>query len=112
MTAVLPPTPDLESIQSKYVVGQTPEVHEVLSLRTAGNSAAFLIPHIKPHYKVLDVGCGPGSITLDFAALVPQGSVVGLDSSPEALETAKGAADGRGLKNVKFVLGMGSKLPL
>jgi SAM-dependent methyltransferase len=32
-----------------------------------------------PHMSILDVGCGPGSITIDLARKVPQGHVVGVE---------------------------------
>lgn len=51
----------------------------VLAQRTAAVHAAHLVPHLKPHFRILDIGSGPGSITLDLARLVPEGSVVGLD---------------------------------
>lgn len=38
--------------------------------RTAANSAAYLIGELRPGMAVLDVGCGPGTITADLAALV------------------------------------------
>lgn len=38
---------------------------------------------------ILDVGCGPGSISSTLAALVPQGSVIGIDSSETTLEIAR-----------------------
>ena len=55
--------------------------------------------------RILDIGCGPGTITVDLAALVPQGQVVGLEYKPEVLEQAQALADKRGLKNIKFVVG-------
>src|SRR5690348_13442980 len=38
--------------------------------RTAENSAAYLLPHLSSGATVLDIGCGPGTITADLAALV------------------------------------------
>jgi ubiquinone/menaquinone biosynthesis C-methylase UbiE len=35
--------------------------------RTAGNSAAYLLGELHPGQRLLDVGCGPGTITLDLA---------------------------------------------
>lgn len=75
------------------------------STRTAQNSAAYLLPHIQPCSRILDVGCGPGSITLGFAALVPEGSVVGLDTSEELMKDNETNAREKGLKNVSFVVG-------
>lgn len=54
---------------------------------------------------ILDVGCGPGTITADLAALLPQGQVVGIDSSAEVLEKARDIAAERGVKNVRFEVG-------
>jgi SAM-dependent methyltransferase len=57
--------------------------------RTAENSAAYLLPHLKPHMKILDVGCGPGTITADLAERVPQGHVTGIDTAPGIVEQAR-----------------------
>ena len=40
--------------------------------------------------RVLDLGCGDGAITAQLADRVPQGQVVGIDSSPRMIETAQG----------------------
>ena len=53
----------------------------VFNRRTAEACATHLLPYIKPHFRILDVGCGPGSIALDLARLVPEGHVVGVDIS-------------------------------
>jgi ubiquinone/menaquinone biosynthesis C-methylase UbiE len=52
--------------------------------------------------KILDIGCGPGSITLDLAALVPQGTVVGIDCSETAICSAKELAHKRQVENATF----------
>jgi SAM-dependent methyltransferase len=71
--------------------------------RTAENSAAYLLPHLKPHMRILDVGCGPGTITAGLAERVPQGHVTGIDTAPDVLEQAREAAAGR--DNVDFTTG-------
>lgn len=105
-------TPDLKELESKYAPGQDERVHQSLAERTAENSAAFLIPFIKATDIILDVGCGPGTITTDFAKLVPQGSCIGLDASVDALKAAAEYAETREVGNISFVPGDGSKLPL
>ena len=66
--------------------------------RTAANSAAFLLPSLRPGARLLDVGCGPGSITVGLAEhLGPAGSVVGIDSAPAVLEQAAAAVAAAGL---------------
>lgn len=43
---------------------------------------------IDPGDKVLDVACGPGNFTRDFAEVVEEGLVVGLDASASMLDVA------------------------
>lgn len=71
--------------------------------RTAENSAAYLIPHLTPGLKVLDIGAGPGTITADFERLVAPGQVLGIDQSAEVVETAR--EYGAGLANLSFEVG-------
>ncbi len=61
---------------------------------------------IRPGMRVLDLGCGAGDVTFVAANLVgPDGSVVGVDRSPEALARARLPAEQRGLAQVQFVEG-------
>jgi SAM-dependent methyltransferase len=76
--------------------------------RTVENSAAYLVPYLQQGHCVLDVGCGPGTISLDLAQRILPGSVVGIDSSPEAIEAARqaAAADSKETSNhVSFAVG-------
>ncbi|MEU6688073.1 methyltransferase domain-containing protein [Streptomyces sp. NPDC046832] len=87
-----------------YTHGHHESVLRSHTWRTAANSAAYLVPSLKPHMKILDVGCGLGTITADLAALVPDGRVTGVDRAPEILEQARATAAGRGLTNVDFAV--------
>lgn len=73
--------------------------------RTAENSAAYLLPHLSSGTTVLDVGCGPGTITADLATLVTPARVVALEVSEAALAVARTEIIRRGLTNVDFVVG-------
>ena len=64
-----------------------------------------LKPYLYPGAKVLDVGCGPGSITLGVAAAVHPGSVVGIDSAEAAVEQAAKLAEEQQVGNVTFQVG-------
>ncbi|KAH9942908.1 UbiE family methyltransferase [Amylocystis lapponica] len=88
-----------------YTHGHHESVLRSHSWRTAQNSAAYLIGSLKPNMKILDVGCGPGTITADFAALVPDGHVTGLESVPDPLDGARATAAKRGVTNIDFVVG-------
>jgi len=72
-----------------YTMGHSTSTTASHAARTIHSDAAFLLPHLQPHYHILDVGCGPGSITVGFSELVPEGSVTGIDLSATVLEDAK-----------------------
>jgi ubiquinone/menaquinone biosynthesis C-methylase UbiE len=71
--------------------------------RTAENSAAYLLPHLRSGLDLLDVGCGPGTITVDLAARVAPGRVVGVDRATAALKEAERQLAGHA-GNVAFQL--------
>lgn len=73
--------------------------------RTAENSAAYLLPHLRPDSRVLDVGCGPGTITVDLATRVPDGEVVGIEPDDAVLAGARADAERRGVRNAVFTTG-------
>ena len=73
--------------------------------RTAENSAAYLLPHLSSGTTVLDIGCGPGTITADFATLVTPARVTALEVTEEALGLARAEIRRRGLAGVDFVVG-------
>ena len=74
--------------------------------RTAENSAGHLIPLLRPGMRLLDVGCGPGTITMDLADLVgPAGRVTALERTGAALDLARDEASRRGIRNVDFAVG-------
>ncbi|MFJ3492714.1 methyltransferase domain-containing protein [Streptomyces sp. NPDC086091] len=85
-----------------YTHGHHESVLRSHTWRTAANSAAYLLGSLTPAQRVLDVGCGPGTITADLAALVPEGRVTGVDHAPDILDQARATAAGRGLDNVDF----------
>jgi ubiquinone/menaquinone biosynthesis C-methylase UbiE len=88
-----------------YTHGHHESVLRSHQWRTAENSAGYLLNALKPDMKILDVGCGPGTITADLAERVPDGSVIGLDAAPSVLEKAREVARDRGLTNLEFTTG-------
>ncbi|MGY1661158.1 methyltransferase domain-containing protein [Geodermatophilus sp. SYSU D00705] len=92
-----------------YTHGHADSVLQSHRWRTAENSAPHLLPHLRPGLDLLDVGCGPGTITVDLAARVAPGRVVGLDLSPAPLEEARAAAAAAGV-DVTFAVGDGYAL--
>ena len=64
-----------------YVHGHHESVLRSHTWRTIENSAKYLERHLEDKSNLLDVGCGPGTITIDFAKRIPEGSVLGIDLS-------------------------------
>jgi 2-polyprenyl-3-methyl-5-hydroxy-6-metoxy-1,4-benzoquinol methylase len=91
--------------QEIYTHGHAPSVLRSHTSRTVANSAAYVIPHLRPGARVLDVGCGPGTITADLAARVAPGEVVGIEPTSGPLEDARAHAAAAGVPNVTFALG-------
>ncbi len=94
-----------------YPAGHNEVVLRSHAWRTVANSAPYLQSSLKPHMKILDVGCGPGTITVDLATFVPQGHVTGIENVPKPLEAARVHAVERGVTNVDFVTGDAHALP-
>jgi ubiquinone/menaquinone biosynthesis C-methylase UbiE len=88
-----------------YTHGHHESVLRSHAWRTAENSAAYLLPHLRPGLDLLDVGCGPGTITADLAERVAPGRVIGLDREEGPLATARAEAQARGLSTASYVVG-------
>jgi ubiquinone/menaquinone biosynthesis C-methylase UbiE len=71
--------------------------------RTVENSAAYVAPHFRAGARVLDVGCGPGTITVDIARRVAPGTVIGIDASADVIAQAR--RDAADVDNVEFAAG-------
>ncbi|KAL2001928.1 hypothetical protein VTN02DRAFT_986 [Thermoascus thermophilus] len=94
------------SSSSVYATNHTPAVLRTHQWRTATNSAPHLLPHLRPDMTILDVGCGPGTITVDLARHhVPRGRVTGIECVPAPLAAAREHAAALGVRNVDFRLG-------
>lgn len=89
----------------KYTHGHHESVLRSHSWRTAENSAGYLLGDLKAGQDLLDVGCGPGTITIDLAERVAPGRVVGIDSSGAVIALADELRKNRGLANVSFSIG-------
>lgn len=81
--------------------GNHPSVLRSHAWRTAENSAGYLLDSLQPGQELLDVGCGPGTITLDLADRVAPGQVVGIDSQSEVIVRADELRKIRGQANLE-----------
>ena len=75
--------------QESYPQRANPVFEAEMALRTASQEAAFFLPSLRPGIRVLDLGCGPGSITLGLAEAVAPGEVVGVDFQPSQVAQAR-----------------------
>ncbi|MBG6091619.1 methyltransferase domain-containing protein [Actinomadura viridis] len=87
-----------------YVHGHHATVLSSHQWRTVENSAAYLTASLRAGLAVLDVGCGPGTITAGLAERVAPGTVTAVDASGEVLEEARRTVAARGLANVGFAV--------
>ena len=83
-----------------YTHGHHESVLRSHKWRTVDNSAAYLAPRLTSGSSVLDLGCGPGTITADIGRRVAPGRVLGIDASAEVIEEARREAGGG--PNVEF----------
>lgn len=89
----------------RYSHGHHESVLRSHQWRTAENSAGFLLGYLTPGQDLLDVGCGPGTITLDLARRIAPGRAVGIDLSPDVIAAARQNQELRGEAIVVFDVG-------
>lgn len=97
--------------KNTYTTDHSASVLRTHSWRTVANSAGYLLPHLKPDMKILDLGCGPGSISVDLAKHVPSGWITCLEYVPDPLVQAREFAEAEGVKNTTFITGDIHSLP-
>jgi len=86
-----------------YTHGHAESVLRSHRTRTAANSAAYLLPHLRATDRLLDVGAGPGTITADLAGFVAE--VVALEITDEAAALTRAGLTQRGVTNAEVRVG-------
>src|SRR5262249_35028760 len=97
--------------QETYTHGHAPATVRQHGRRTADEAAAFLLPELRPGMRLLDVGCGPGSITLGLAQRLAPGEGVGVDLSTETRAAARRTVEAQGVTNLTYREGSVYQLP-
>ena len=94
-----------------YTMGYGPEFRKMLERRNAADCARHLLPHLEPGMSLLDLGCGPGTISVGLADAVAPGRLLGIDMEPTQIEMANAAAKAGGHGNAEFRTGDATDLP-
>ncbi|HLG07703.1 MAG TPA: methyltransferase domain-containing protein [Gaiellaceae bacterium] len=92
--------------------GELSRVPDFVAESFAGVANPWSLGRLEPGQRVLDVGSGAGMDSLIAALQVgPEGSVTGIDMTPEMIEKARRGAAELGLNNVTFVQAEAEALP-
>lgn len=86
-----------------YTPGHTANAADFMAKRTLASHGAFFRDHLSPGLRVLDCGCGPGSITLGIAEAVFPGKVMGIDAGESQIARARKCAHEQGAAHVDFI---------
>lgn len=97
----------MRAARETYTHGHAPSVLRSHAVRTVANSAAYLADRLVPGVSVLDVGCGPGTISVDIATRVAPGTVLAIDSAAAPLDGARALAAEARLDTITFATGDG-----
>jgi SAM-dependent methyltransferase len=89
----------------RYTHGHHESVLRSHRWRTAENSAGFLLPHLSIGDSLLDIGCGPGTVTLDLARAVAPGRVIGIDLAETVIDDARALARESMVPDLSFETG-------
>lgn len=95
----------------RYTLGYDASALAFVSRRTVESHGAFFLEYLQPGMQVLDVGCGPGSITVGIASQIGNGRVIGVDMSDSQVRLAEQMAAERGVSNAGFQTGNAYGLP-
>ena len=94
-----------------YTMGFSEEYLESMRRFTAQACASYLIPYLRPGLRVLDFGCGPGTISVGLARAIAPGHLDGVDMEPSQIELAKSTAQASDVSNATFHVGDVTALP-
>jgi len=87
----------------KYTPGYSSNATNFMANRTVASHAAFFTPYLRPGIRLLDCGCGPGTITLGLASVIAPGTVTGIDQEASQIRIATESAVNQAISNTHFL---------
>ena len=94
-----------------YTMGFSEEFLVSLKRVSAETEAGYLLPYLRPGLRLLDVGCGLGTISIGLANAVAPGEMHGLDMEASQIDMARSGAQAYGVDNATFHVGDATDLP-
>jgi ubiquinone/menaquinone biosynthesis C-methylase UbiE len=92
-------------------MGYDESMRQQLARRNAERDASHLIPLLEPGMRMLDFGCGPGTISVGLAKSIEPGELHGVDMAESQIEMARVLANAGSHKNATFHVGDITNLP-
>ena len=100
-----------DSVTPIYRTGYVEPVVRLLRSYTAETNVPFLLPYVRPGMRVLDFGCGLGSISMGLAKAAAPGEMHGVGENPSNVGEARTRARATGQSNAVFHVANLSALP-
>ena len=95
-----------------YAPGWGSDAVTMMASRVATERAAFTLPFLRDGMHVLDVGCGPGSLSVGLAeAVARHGQLLGYDAESSQVRTAQATCLASGIVNARFEVASAYELP-
>ena len=100
-----------ESATPDYTLGFSEELYQATQRVTADTDAAYLLPYLRPGLRVLDFGCGAGTISVGLARAVSPGELHGIDIEESQIDLARSVARVGRRGNATFHVGDVTAMP-